>query len=321
MNTLRFTLKAVGLFLCSVILQATAQAQPEQTYVSTAGNDGGTCPQPAPCRTIDYALSQVANKGTVIVLKSGRYKPFTVDKSVSVVVAPGAYAEIVSSNNAVTIISPFSHKVVLRGLALRGASGGVSGNGIQVISQVTTDDVQLSIENCIISQFNTRPGYGIYFSSPGNLVIKDTTVRDCLIGMYISGGKLSTVSADTAFALIERCRIETNQNDGILASGGAFVTVRDSIAAYNERGVNANSPDAKLGTAQIFLKNCVVSGFKTGVQTTGVQAGANAGVRVSNSIVQGDIALLTVSDGRIYSRQNNTIQGSVVATLIPFSAQ
>lgn len=68
-NSVRFTLKALGVLLALAFLSLAARAQ---AFVSAkTGVDVGVCPVTAPCRSITYSLSQAGDGGTVNVVDSG----------------------------------------------------------------------------------------------------------------------------------------------------------------------------------------------------------------------------------------------------------
>lgn len=96
MNAFRFTLKAMGFFTLLSCSHAIAYGA---AYVSINGIDAGTCPGLTPCRTVNYALSRVGSGGIVVIVDSGGYAPFTVDKPAHVVTAPGVHAQINVTGN------------------------------------------------------------------------------------------------------------------------------------------------------------------------------------------------------------------------------
>src|SRR5436305_1721766 len=115
------------------------------TFVNAAsGNDANSCAQASPCKTFAGALSQTSDGGEIIAVTSGNYGVVTITQSVSLIAAPGIYAEISvpSGQNAITI-NAFSGDVTvtLRGLSLA-SHPGVTTNGILMASSGT-----LSIED------------------------------------------------------------------------------------------------------------------------------------------------------------------------------
>jgi Right handed beta helix region len=303
MNMLRFTLKAVGTFLFFVTFPITMQAA---TYVASGGSDAGACPRTAPCRTVNYALTQTVAGGTVVVLDSGVYQPFSINKSVSIVAEPGGYSQInvAGGGSGVTVNALSSDTVVLRGLALKGSPS--STNGIDAVSGAT-----LEVENCVISGFGSS---GIYYSgSTGSLLVRDTTVSKCLNGISIDG--IGANGAGGRFdpslnlpATIEHCLVENNSY-GILAKDNVNVTVRDSVVTHNIKGFTAIG-SSEFTVAFLAIGNCVATNNDVGIYGFGA-TGNNGGASIllSNSTVTGNKKGLVADQGSVIrTRQNNTVE-------------
>jgi hypothetical protein len=69
---------------------ATASAQPTRVWVSGTGNDAGTCPRQAPCKTFAWAHNQVFAGGEITVLDPSGYGSVTITKAVSIVSDSGS---------------------------------------------------------------------------------------------------------------------------------------------------------------------------------------------------------------------------------------
>jgi Protein of unknown function (DUF1565) len=146
-------------------------------YVSAQrGNDANAGTLGAPFREISKAIEQSSTGETVVVLDSGDYAKFSVNKSLTIV-ADGVYAEVSAAvpgfeGTAVMINAAATDVVVLRGLTIKGTGGTV---GIWFNSGKT-----LRLEKCKISNFVTAPdgfpGHGIQVDH-GVLTVKDTVLR------------------------------------------------------------------------------------------------------------------------------------------------
>lgn len=271
-----------------------AQAQNPRTYVSTTGVDAGTCNNPAnPCRLIGYALSVVDARGDVVILDSGYYRPFAVNKSVTVAAAPGVYAQIQITEDggtAIQVAIGARDYVVLRGLAVHSPGGDAGQIGVAFNSGGS-----LHIENCTINGFTLS---GIT-SSGAELFVKDTTIRNSGYSVHVVSGNGSVTRA-----VLENCRIE-NGIHGIHANSNARVTAKNTTAAGNSgAGFLASLPVNGGISAEMNLENCVSSN-----NAIGINANVNTTIRVSNSTVTGNTTGLTHT-GMLLSRYNNTVEGN-----------
>src|SRR5215470_2502853 len=70
-----------------------AQAQATVFVSARNGADGGSCTLAAPCRTVNFALTQAMVGGTVLIVDSGDYdSSITIDKNATIAAAPGVAA-------------------------------------------------------------------------------------------------------------------------------------------------------------------------------------------------------------------------------------
>lgn len=271
-----------------------AQAQNPRAYVGVSGTDAGNCNNPAsPCRLVGYALSVVDDRGEVVIVESGYYRPFQVDKSVTVAAAPGVYAQInipEQSASAISVAVAANEYVVLRGLNVH-APGGVAGQiGIRFNTGGT-----LHVENCTINGF-TLSGIS---SGGAELFVKDTTIRNSGYSVHVVSG-----NGNVTRAVLENCRIE-NGIHGIHASSNARVTAKNTTAAgHSGAGFLASLPVNGGIPAEMNLENCVSSN-----NAIGINANVNTIVRVSNSTVTGNTTGL-FHNGSLLSRYNNTVEGN-----------
>src|ERR1039457_4867422 len=157
-------------------ISSVAQALANRVFVSQrSGNDSNSCDNIlTPCQTFAGAVLQLNPGGEAIVLDSGGYGPVTITQSVIIEAPPGVLAFIhpPSGGDAVTV-SASGATVVLRGLTMDGA-GALTGNGINVVAVSV-----LHVESCVITGFAGvgASGNGIYFTSAGQLFVKDSIIR------------------------------------------------------------------------------------------------------------------------------------------------
>jgi len=291
--------------IACLVFSAVAMAQNNRSAVSITGLDTNTCTVPDPCRTFGVAISKTNAGGELIVLSSGGYGPFTVNKSVSIISPAGIHAAIApAAGTAITITPSANDIVVLRGLYLNGLGGSTG------IDATSTVPLTLHVESCVINGFT---GDGIKFSGTGYLLLKDLFVR------HNSSNGIRVVGIDAsnkAFGTIDRCRIERNGNfSGIGADGGVVVqdysevTVRDSVAAGNFRGFQAILTGG-TPTARLAIENCVAANNAVGVFAgTDFGSASTVIVRVSNSVLTHNtlFAIESQAGAQILSRLNNTV--------------
>jgi hypothetical protein len=203
----------------------------------------------------------------------------------------------VSSGDGIVISAGAADVVVLRGLTLTGQGGD---DGIRFNSGAA-----LYVEGLVISGFT---GNGVSFAAPGQLFVKDTTVRD-------NGGHGINVSTGSgASASIENSRFEGQGNCGVFAGGRA--SIRESVASGNNVGFCVG-PDA----GEMNVHNSLAAdNFSNGIHCFG--SGGTA--RVANSIVtnNNDNGLRQVGSCTLESLRNNLVRGngtetSGVITVVP----
>jgi hypothetical protein len=253
----------------------------------------------SPVRQISTAVALAVAGDTVVVLDSGEYGPFRVDKSLAVV-AEGIYAQVSGpaepfGGSAVTVSAGPTDVVVLRGLALRGA-GATTG--------IAFTSGKLRVENCTISNFISSPegfpGCGIEVDG-GVLSVTDTVVRDNSGGIDVRAGN------DTR-AVIERCRIEGDGGLNTIAVQVGHTTrlaVADSLVSHYGLGFyvrgEVGSPLAALTLSRSTVTN----------NRIGVYADRTGQVHLSGSSVSlNDTGLFTLNAGIIYTSGDNAVLGN-----------
>jgi len=133
---------------------ASAAGSSPRAWVSVAkGSDKAGCgPATSPCKTFQYALTNVvASGGAINVLDPGGYGPLNITFPVSVINDGVGTAGIFNANpsgNAVDINLASGGQVVLRGLSIDGGANSVQGNGVSMASAGN-----LTIINCTITGF------------------------------------------------------------------------------------------------------------------------------------------------------------------------
>ena len=298
---------AIALGTLALLIQPAQAAQ--RTFVSTSGNDANTisnCGPTTPCRGFGAALGVTDPGGEILAVSSGGYGAVTLNKSVSIIAAPGVYAGLsVFSGSGITI-GTASVSVVLRGLTINGLGGS---SGISM-----TNGSKLSVENCVISNFTG--GQGIDISTAATVRIVDTLLRDNGTGISVRYGATADISntklvgntygiwtegvaAGTTTTSVSDSVVTGSGTAGISAVGSlAGATARSEVirTTVSNGGVGV-AAQATAGTSVMTLSESMVSG-----NTTGLMQSQTGGTATFNSLVNNTVADNgTASSGTIAS--------------------
>ncbi len=321
MKSTRFTLMASIALLAFSTFASSAQAQVPRTFVSVQGKDSNSCDIPEKaCRSINAAIAKVQAAGEVVIVDSGTFQPFTANKSVTVVAAPGAQAGIsVSSGIGAAVSAGATDTVILRGLTLNAVGGS---DGIVFMSGAA-----LHVETCVINGFSSN---GIAVGPGGNFFARNVTVRNNAGG----GILLSPFGTGPLTASLENVIVDGN-GTGINIQSNALqnpvrVTIRDSVVAGNKfLGIVAGTPPGSGATAEVIIDNCKMtgnlSGPVAGLGTTmsvsnsvithngsGINTFPGSTVYVSNTTITHNATGLLINGGSLLSRGNNTVESNTI---------
>lgn len=280
---------------------------------AVTGNDANVtanCSVSAPCRTFATAIGVVVSGGEIIAMQSGEYEPVAVDRSATLLGAPGQVAAITpTSGNAVTVSAP-GVKVVLRGLQISGAGGS---NGIDM-----TAGTSLQVENCVIAGFGS--GYGIRVQNAAEVNVSDTILRDNWRGIALYSGSLATIT---------RSKVLGSVFTGIGVYGPAVGSTRATITRSMVSGTGTDWGISAQATAsgakvEVEVTGSAISGSDQGVRAA-ASNGGEAKLILNRSKVSGNAVGLTQNGAgaTLYSRGNNTIFGNTTntsGTITPLAA-
>jgi Right handed beta helix region len=302
MNTLSTTIKALTCSVFILALCSLAQAQATRTWVSGVGDDVNPCSRTAPCKTYAGAISKTAANGEISTLDPGGFGAVTLTKSITIDGTNGAgYGSILAAGTSGVVVndgatgSPNTITVRLRNLSINGAGTGVHGVNAVAFKR-------LYIENCAIAGFSSSSSSrGIRVSlntaaSP-QVFIKDTvlspggatTVQGSGIDLHNAGGLLSF--------LIDNCRVEGYQGDGVILQSNANGEIRNTAISLNSLvGLKITAATSNVG-----LESCLIQQNGTGVSPV------NGGTVVfSNTSVFGNsTGVATVAGSILTSHGNN----------------
>jgi len=294
---LRSTTSA-ALLLALAALPPALYAAGTRTHVSNAGDDANTafsCDYAHPCRTFAAALAQTTPGGEILAIDSSGYGKVDIDRSVSIIAAPGVFAGIGvgAGGNATGIrIAAAGVNVVLKGLTLTGQGGDF---GITVSAGASS----VTIENCAFSGFGISGKGAITVFTPANIRVTDSVFRDNYYGLLLQNGATATVArsrffgnyvALSAFGSYAGTTTRASISDSVFADG-ALGIISHAIAATAITRVNAVGTTLSRqntaaisqsggGTAVLSLSKSLVTGNSTGLY----QFASGGGTATLNSL-------------------------------------
>jgi Right handed beta helix region len=301
----------IALLLATAFIStlATIQAHAVQrTHVSAAiGDDINTaanCTPVAPCRTFQAAMTVTDTNGEVIVLDSGGYGIVKITQSVALIAPKGVYAgiSVFEGSDGITIATPGTN-VVLRGLSVNGQGGN---SGI-----VMTAGNKLTVENCVISNFNT---VGIRVTGKTSVRITDTII-DGVNGVELQNGANGRINRTiiggqgTSFA----AGISVN---GFLDSTITTADIADSTISGSRRGVMAfsNKPTAVVKVS--IRDSRIVQNLDFGLLADSTK-GAIVSLSASNNIVSNNgFGIFASRPGAKIWASGNTVSDNSDAGLV-----
>jgi hypothetical protein len=296
MKSFRFSLVHLVL-LCGATVAVHAQSQ---VFIGAkTGQDAGACTTAAPCRNVNYALTQVAAGGEINIVESGDYAAATINKAVTVQAAPGVVATFSTAfSSCIAINAGASEVVSLRGLFLNGqgtAAQGVSGNSAAAVL----------LDRLTITRFTSQ---GIILNNTnGKNAITNTVVTNCNVGIGVTSIAAGLLSMHTA---IENCQVQNCQTGYSIAANFSLNQVRATIrnsSASNCSSIGFNHVSLG-GSVAVMLEGILAFNNNTAVRST-----SNTVVRVSNStITYNDSGLNTSGGGSILTRLNNTFENNSI---------
>ncbi len=225
MTKITFSQLVAGALFALCLATAPAKAIVDHTYVSGRGADAGGCSSPASaCRTFAYAIAQTSASGEIIVLDPADYSPVTITKSISIVAdGAGPAGIIVATGNAITISAGTSGVVNLRGLTLDGEGTAVNGILLNTAGSLTISD-------CFVRHFGN---VGILLT-PTVLGVRNVSILNSVMNDN-NGSGLTASGAN--FLVTVRKSVANNNGTGFSVTGGAILTLADTMAIGNSTGV------------------------------------------------------------------------------------
>jgi hypothetical protein len=347
--------RVAAAFAVSVALAPAASFGAQRTFVASTGVDTAPCSLQQPCRSFAAAIAKVNDGGDVVVLDSAGYGKVTVTKSVSITAPPGIYAGITLQSNeqGVTIDAPGA-VVVLRGLSITAIGSITEGvhltqaadvriEGLRIIGTGNAIYADLSggASITIVDTSLSNTFLGVWLHGAGHAALDNVDVTDAGTSVFVddmSDALLHAVRSDAirsvtigsqtaaTAAVVSGSRFAGDCGGVELSTSApvAAVVVRDSQIA----GVTGNCGSGALnasasggGVARMTLVGSRISASFPALFVSGANASAylDADTFVANP---GSGTAINANGGQIYTRVNNTLQGTTVGvTLTPYVAR
>jgi len=288
-RALRVTLVAAGLIV--LLAPGRASAQATHTWISGVGDDANPCSRTAPCRTWAGAISKTAAGGEIGALDPATFGSVTITKAITIDGNGSEASTIAPGTNGITVNVATAGHVVLRNLSINGIGDGAS-PGLSGVRFLAGES--LTIEHCVISNFGT---YGIEHTSPGDLIVHDTIIRNAVQGAI----HVAPASGTPKVMLIDD-RLEDGAV-GLHLIGNALATVRSTHASLH------GGPGFWADGAGVDL---ALDGVTAAMNTVGVQASNGADVRTGHLSVFGNAttALLEETGGTITPFSGDLVAGN-----------
>lgn len=278
-------------------------AQATRTWVSGVGDDVNPCSRTAPCKTFAGAISKTAAGGEINCLDPGGFGAVTITKSITLDCTGTMGSILNSATNGIIVndsltASPGTVEVLVRGLSIDGAGTTPGINGVRFISGRS-----LVMQDVFIQNENGQNGISIEPTGAAEFYAENVTVTDGNLGIILQ----PVGAAGSVNAVLRNVRSQNNSQTGLLVSPKATAVVDKSAFTGNANGVIANATGAN--PAIVMLNDSVVSGNGTlGIRSNG----ANARIRVGNSVITANQTGLSILNGAILnSFGNNRLDGNV----------
>lgn len=288
---------AIGLTL----LAATTPVQAQNTisFVSALnGRIGDPCTSAAPCRTLAEAISKTNAGGEINALGPGNLGPVMITKAISIVSRPGEGEILVpSGQTGITINADPNAVITLSGITIQGAGVGLTG-------VLFNTGQSLIIERCVIRNV-TGDGIDFFPAASANLTIADTFVANA----GVHGIEVLPSGSGTVTATFNRVEVD-DSGYGILVQGTSSTgtisaTATDGVAAGNNPGPGFYAASAGAPTSLMVFRSVAAN------NVTGVEAqGAGATLRLSQSVVTGNVSGWTAPNAAVLSYGDNRIDGN-----------
>jgi hypothetical protein len=296
---MKFRAFIIAVALATLVQANPARAQSQRSFVSGHGTDSGVCTIATPCRTFAYAITQTNAGGEIAVLDTAGYGSAIITKAINIIAPDGIEAGIAvpSGGTGVTITAGTNDVVKLRGITISG--GGTGATGINY-----TSGGQLIVKNCTVRDMQS---YGIH-ASGNKMIISDSQIAQ--ISSYAILFDSATTESRLDFYHLEVYGSASGvrvvpQN----TTSRMFVTGADSLLSGNSFGLDIAG---NTSLTIVTIDNLKLSNNSAGISST------DATVYLSRTTIAGNnIGIQTFGGGVFKSYQNNQfVDGNGSSTVI-----
>ena len=269
--------------ICFTLALATEPAfAGSRASVASTGADSGTCPISTPCRTLNFALSQVDPGGEILIKDSAGYGsgsgvPVNITKSVTINAPPGVIGFISQpSGDAITVNALATDLVILTGLYIDGLATGTNGVTVTTVGSFSIGGSTITgLTGSPINYINNSTGnqkltitYANFYGNGGPINIKPTAGAS--FGSSIRGLNLSSTGIV----------VDNTSN----STANMSVLFDNSILRYNG-GIAITANQTGAGFVQVHVNNTQMYNLNTAFSTSGtasIDLGRSAIFNVSN---------------------------------------
>ena len=209
------------LVVAALLPAGPAGATTVRAFVASYGIDAnapGNCTLANPCRTLAAASTVVSAGGEIVILDTAGYGPVTITQALTIEAPAGVYGGVaVAAGSDGIVVNAPGQIVRLVGLTIVGAAG--ANNGVNVLNAHS-----VVLRDCTIASMTNGISVtaGDVFLEQSNVTLSTNNDLQLLPTTFSATG--TSASAYVLDSVLGR-----NGNDGIYATDGTAVAVRNSV--------------------------------------------------------------------------------------------
>jgi hypothetical protein len=300
-------------YLCVTLALAGACGANAQTYVATTGSDSNSCTTiQSPCLTFNGAIAKTHAGGQVLALDSGDFGPIVANMPVTI--DGGGHGAFITSaalpiSVSLTSLLPLG-PVILRNLSVHiKAETGGSGGTAALIASLSFGGLTLEhVSFDVISQDGyADTGIQIHSTAGAPVILKDVTVVGFSQGIVLDG-------VSNRFPSLANL-----QNVFVASSTYGLLVYDTSLTVHNSTftGTSSSATAIQLqatDTAPIsIIDSSQMLNSSSGITLSG------GTLRLSNSVVSGNVIGVLANSGTFISFRNNAFAGNETDGSIPLT--